>query len=112
MPEFLAGELDAVEVVSFEDLAAIFESPAASGARLTPADVKIFDFNSDFVQTAMIPDAIVANNDWLAANEDAASRSWLPQAAAGPGAATTRRPARSSRARTAPPAARATRRSS
>ena len=72
VPEFLAGELDAVEVVSFEDLAAIFESPAASGARLTPADVKIFDFNSDFVQTAMIPDAIVANNDWLAANEDAA----------------------------------------
>ena len=32
----------------------------------------IFDFNSDFVQTAMIPDAIVANNDWLAGNEDAA----------------------------------------
>ena len=58
--------------MSFEDLAAIFETPAASGSRLTPDDVTIFDFNSDFVQTAMIPDAIVANNDWLAANEDAA----------------------------------------
>ena len=50
VPEFLAGELDAVEVVSFDDLAPIFESPAASGSRLTPADVTIFDFNSDFVR--------------------------------------------------------------
>ena len=70
--EFLAGELDAVQVVSFDDLAAIFEAPAASGSRLTPADVTISDFNSDVVGTAMIPDAIVANNDWLAGNEDAA----------------------------------------
>lgn len=73
---FLAGELDAVQVVSYEDLVALLETPNASGARWTLADLFVFNFNDVVVATSMIPDGIVAGADFLAAagNDDVTVR--------------------------------------
>jgi NitT/TauT family transport system substrate-binding protein len=82
----LTGALDAVEVVTYEDLVTLLEAPNASGGRWTRADLEVFDQNDPFVNTFMMGDGVFTKISWLAetGNEDltvrfltATSRGWI-----------------------------------
>jgi NitT/TauT family transport system substrate-binding protein len=69
MNGFLAGDIDAAQAMTYNEYAQVLESVnPATGELFTPEDLNVIDWNTE--GTAMLQDAIWADSDRLADDED------------------------------------------
>jgi NitT/TauT family transport system substrate-binding protein len=77
MLALLNGELDAAEAMIYNEYAQVLEAVnPATGELYQPSDLNVIDFNDPSVGTAMLQDAVWANESWLeeSGNKDIAER--------------------------------------
>ena len=77
MLALLNGEIDAAEAMIYNEYAQVLEAiNPDTGELYQPEDLNVIDFNDPSVGTAMLQDAVWANEDWLdeSGNDDIAER--------------------------------------
>ena len=73
MAALLNGEIDTAEAMTYNEYAQVLEAEnPATGELYQPEDLNVIDFND--VGTAMLQDSLWVNADWIADNEDVATR--------------------------------------
>ncbi|HKZ20530.1 MAG TPA: ABC transporter substrate-binding protein [Acidimicrobiia bacterium] len=74
MSLLLNREIDAAQAMTYNEYAQVLEAVNPdTGELYTPEDLAVIDFNDPAVGTAMLQDAIWADAEWLADNEETAS---------------------------------------
>lgn len=67
MNAFIAGDIDVAQAMIYNEYAQVFETKdSATGQLYKPEQMTVIDFNDPSVGTAMLQDAIIARESWLA----------------------------------------------